>query len=139
MSKNDDLGIIVKDENGNILEDTTNNTRLQKSIDASVKSTVLLSEAHADLNPDAGFVRNIKGIGKGLFGILKSFESNYHNGNYDEAITTTKNITKKVATGIVEQGLNNLERHAKNNPNFKDPDSALNLVEECRDKLNDFK
>ena len=101
MSKNDDLGIIIKDENGNILEDTTNNTRLQKSIDA--------------------------------------FESNYHNGNYDEAITTTKNITKKVATGIVEQGLNNLERHAKNNPNFKDPDSALNLVEECRDKLNDFK
>lgn len=85
----------------------------KKSNDASVKSTVLLAEVHADLNPDAGFVRNIKGIGKGLFGILKSFESNYHNGDYDKAITTAKNITKKVATGIVEQGLNSIEHNAK--------------------------
>ncbi|KXA62446.1 hypothetical protein HMPREF3233_01628 [Veillonella atypica] len=48
-----------------------------------------------------------------MFGILKSFESNYHNGDYDEAITTAKNITKKVATGIVEQGLNSIEHNAK--------------------------
>ncbi len=74
-----------------------------------------------------------------MFGILKSFESNYHNSDYDEAIATAKNITKKVATGIVGQCFNSIEHNAKNNPNFKDPDRALNLVEEYRDKLNDFK
>lgn len=125
---------VLKDENGNIIEN-----RGTKSVDASLDAQKWFDEADADLAPDAGIARNIRGIGKSLFGIFKSIESNYYRGDYDDTINTAKKITKTVATGVANQALNTIEKNAKHNPNMKDPDRALELVDECRDKLDEFK